>query len=188
MTWTILIPTLPERASMLRRLLNILEPQLVPGVKISINDAGRSMTTGEKRNLMIQNCDTDYFSFCDDDDLVTERYVPAIKTAIDLNPDVVTFNGWMTTNGAARVDFIIKIGEKYEEREGKYYRFPNHLCCFKRELVERFKFPPVTQGEDYQWAKRINDNKVLKTEIHLNEQLYHYDKIHTEQPKPRRRR
>lgn len=183
MKLSILIPTLnePRYIQGLRRLRAVLDPQVekYPGqVEVKINDQGRSVPTGTKRNEMIKNCDSDYFTFIDSDDLVTKDYLDWIMKALESSPDVVTYCGWMTNNGVGRVDWVIKLGEKYEERGGKYYRFPNHLSVFKRELVKNIKFPPVWQGEDYAYAKMIHDRGILKTEVHIDKMIYHYDKIH----------
>lgn len=174
---SILIPTLPERTRLLSRLKNILEPQVSkhPGVEIKYHDAGRQMTTGEKRNHLINNCEGEYFSFIDDDDIVPAYYVEQLMKAIESSPDVITFIGHMTTNGRDRRDFTIKLGESYNERGGHYYRFPNHLCCFKKSLVQHIKFPHQHMQEDYIWAKQIHDRGILKSEVHIPIEMYHYD-------------
>jgi glycosyltransferase involved in cell wall biosynthesis len=191
MKLAILIPTLPEPESQkyLQRLNAILDPQIEKysgQVTKIIDERGRDVPTGTKRNDMIAYCDADYMAFCDCDDVISKHYVKRLMEGIDRGVDVVTFCGWMTTDGAHRVDFIIKLGEKYEERGGKYYRFPNHITCMKRELVEKIKFPPVWNGEDYQWSKRINDLGLLKTEHHITDQLYHYDFKQFKPRNPRR--
>lgn len=179
MLLSILIPTLPERFKYLNRLQAILQPQIDKHpnlVEILYHDAGRSYTTGEKRNNLLARAEGDYVVSVDDDDIVASTYVQdIIQSIVTHSPDVVTFRGWMTTDGSARVDFVIKLGEAYEARGGKYYRFPNHLCPMRRELVKDFKFPAVTQGEDYAWALQINNAGVLKTESHIDKELYHYD-------------
>lgn len=133
------------------------------------------MTTGMKRNQLIEQSRSDYFAFVDDDDLVSDIYVQSINEAIQSSPDVVTFCGYMTTNGNNRQNFTIKLGSKYEERNGHFYRFPNHLCAFRRDKVQHVKFPDQHVQEDYQWAKVINDRKLLKTEVHIPQDLYWYD-------------
>lgn len=178
----ILICTLPERADKLKRLTNSLDSQIErykDQVYYSIHDAGRSMTTGRKRNELIQQTQSDYFVFIDDDDMVSMIYVSEILKALKYNPDVVTFKGWMTTNGTDRRDWTIKLGSKYEERDGHYYRWPNHIVPMKRELVRGVSFPEIYVQEDYQWSKKIHDLGLLKTEVHIDDYLYHYDKIHT---------
>lgn len=178
MKLSILIPTLPERVTKLTRLKNVLDPQVRRyngHVEIRYHDAGRSMTTGEKRNQLIQSCEGEYFCFVDDDDLVPSYYVDELMKAINQNPDVITFIGFMTTNGSNRRNFTIKLGSSYEEKNGHYYRFPNHLCCYKKSLVQHVKFPHVYEQEDYQWAKRVNDLRLVKKEIHIPVDMYHYD-------------
>lgn len=180
MTFMILICTLPERAAKLKRLTTTLDNQKkkFPGqVDYKIHDAVRSMSTGKKRNQLIEQSMSDYFAFVDDDDLVSDVYVESILKAIETGPDVVTFCGYMTTNGKDRRNFTIKLGSKYEEKNGHYYRFPNHLCAFKREKVQHIKFPDQYVQEDWIWAKTINDRKILKTEVHLPMDLYWYDFI-----------
>lgn len=180
MRLAILICTLPERADKLKRLTNILDPQIdryKDSVFRMVNDRSSSLPTGTKRNNLIEGSQSEYFTFIDDDDLVSMYYVDEIMKAIAQGPDVITFQGWITTNGANKVNWTIKLGEKYEERNGHYYRWPNHLAVFKRVLVNRFKFPDVWQQEDFMWSKQINDSKVLKSEVHIPMQLYHYDCI-----------
>src|SRR6188474_3179710 len=101
MTFLILICTLPERSNQLKRLTTELDRQKVkfPGlVDYKIHDAGRMIPTGRKRNMLIEQSQSDYFSFCDDDDMVSDNYIYYIMNAIELKqPDVITFRGFMTT-------------------------------------------------------------------------------------------
>jgi glycosyltransferase involved in cell wall biosynthesis len=178
MKFAILICTLPERVQILRRLTHELDRQKEKYnglVNYKCHDAGRSMSTGRKRNELIEQSMSDYFSFCDDDDMVSGDYVDKIMNAIESTPDVVTFNGYMTTNGRDRRGFTIKLNSRYEEINGHYYRFPNHLCAFKRDRVQHVKFPDQYMQEDYAWAKTIHDRRLLKTEIHIDSDLYWYD-------------
>lgn len=174
---TLLIPTLPERYNMLRRLQGQLHKQIQPfsnRIQIIYNDAGRHLSTGEKRNLLMDQVTTRFSVFIDDDDEISNNYISAIMGAIDQDPDCITFNGHMTTNGGNKREFVIKLGEKYEERKGVYYRFPNHIVPMKTDLVRHVKFPHIFNGEDYQWCLKIKDQKLLKTSIHIEQPLYHY--------------
>lgn len=182
MTFLILICTLPERATILKRLTKSLDKQKEKYnglVDYKIHDAGRSMSTGRKRNQLIEQSQSDYFSFVDDDDMVSDVYVDSIMNVLPSNPDVVTFCGYMTTNGTHRRGFTIKLGSRYEERNGHYFRFPNHLCVFKREKVNMIKFPELWAQEDFKWAKQIHERRLLKTEVHIDKDLYWYDYIST---------
>jgi len=142
---------------------------------IQCNDAGSQIPTGTKRNILIEQTTSDYFCFIDDDDVVSGYYVAEIVKAMDQNPDVITFNGWYTEFGANRRSWEIKLGNDYIEKNGIYYRWPNHLAVMKREKVRHIKFPDVWQMEDFRWSEQIAIKKLLKTEVHIPLDLYHYD-------------
>jgi hypothetical protein len=173
----ILICHLPERHDKLKRLLNVLEPQIErfkDQVYYSVHDGGRALSTGSKRNQLIEQTQSEFFCAIDDDDMVPSYYVDEIVKAMNQNPDVITFKGVMTTNGARQEYWTIKLGSNYEEKNGHYYRWPNHIVPMKRELVRHIKFPDVWIQEDYIWSKKIHDLGLLKTEIHIDKDLYHY--------------
>ena len=177
MKLSILIPTLSERGHHLQHIQRLLGPQLTDEVEIIYDDRPRNIATGTKRNDMIALASGDWVCSVDDDDEVSSTYVADILEALKSNPDCVTFEGWMTTNGGAYVHWIIKLGEKYEARTDpdgvtRYYRFPNHLVPIRKSIAERVKFPPIWQGEDYQWAVQIQ--QFLKTPVHIPKLLYHY--------------
>lgn len=144
-------------------------------VEILIDDRPESTPTGIKRNDLIARAQGEYFCFVDDDDRIDNNYIKLILAAIKGNPDVVTFKGWMTTNGANKTDWIIKLGSAYETRDGKYYRWPNHLSVMKKSIVKHVKFEPIWKQEDYKWSKIIHEQRLLKTEVHIDRQLYFYE-------------
>lgn len=177
MILSILIPTLPEPESQayLHRLRGLLAPQIVEGVEIIEDCSPRNIPTGSKRNALIDRAQGQYFCQIDTDDIVPNYYVKELLNAIQKSPDVITFKGFMTTDGGNRANFIIKLGERYEERRGQYIRYPNHLCAFKRDLVKHVRFEPIWIQEDYIWATKIRDLGLLKTEVHIEKDMYHYD-------------
>lgn len=174
MILSILIPTLPERAHLLQRCAEHIGTH--PEVEILIDNRPRGTTTGQKRNDLIDRAQGEYICFVDDDDFVQPGYINEIIYAIKANgfPDCVTFEGWMTTDGKHTADWVIKLGENYEDRGGIYYRFPNHLVPIKKRIAQKVKFPNKTQGEDYEWALQIKQRGLIKTSVHINKKLYHY--------------
>lgn len=192
MILSILIATLPERRAHLDKMKGYLGP-LPEGVEIVSDDTPRHMTTGQKRNNLIDRAQGEWIVFVDDDDEVTPDYLPSIMEALKQNPDCVTFCGWYTDvkNNNYKLDWTIKLGESYEARnqDHKYqmFRWPNHLAVMRKSLIANVRFPHEWQGEDFQWSKAINngyigsDNvwrsgpkRLLKTEVHIPKQLYHY--------------
>jgi len=180
-TLAILICTLPERFQKLKRLRNILDPQVdrhKDQVFIQLNDAGEKVPTGTKRNWLIEQTQSDYFCFVDDDDVVASFYVDEIVKAMGENPDVITFNGWITNHGIDRKDFTIRLGSRYYDNPNHqffHHRWPNHLAVMKRELVRHVKFPDIWEQEDFQWSQKIAERGLLKTEYHIPQLLYWYD-------------
>lgn len=174
MVLSILIPTLPERAHHLDNLLYLLNPQLTDQVEVLIDDRPRGVTTGEKRNDLYYKAKGMYSISLDDDDWVPSDYVKRLLIAASHNADCITFKGWMTTDNHSRVNFVLRLGEKYEERGGVYYRFPNHIVGIKSDICRMAKFPNKTVGEDYAWAKEINDRGLIKSEYFIDYEMYHY--------------
>ncbi len=177
MKLSILIPTLHKRRGLLRRCINAIGTH--EGVEVlAYPDDGR-ITTGNKRNALVQQAQGEYVAHVDDDDLVSPDYIPEILKAIALAPDAITFNGWMTTDGVQRVAFNIQHGNPYTaiEKNGEimYLRFINHLCPVRRDIALKVPFPNKTLGEDYDWAVKLKDSGLIKTSIHIPKDLYHYD-------------
>ena len=172
----------------------LLGVQITNDVELVIDDRGREIPTGTKRNEMYQRAKGLYVCSVDCDDWVSPEYVSSILEAAKSNPDVITFDGWYTENGRNKVDWSIKLGERYEARHdaasgGKYmfFRFPNHLVPIKKSIATQVRFPDKWHGEDFEWAKKINgaisergvwvptNACMLKTSVHIYKQLYHYD-------------
>jgi len=144
---------------------------------LTIEDSGEQ-STGSKRNDLIELAEGDYTVFFDDDDEPLPGYIELILLAIQNNPDVIPINGYMTTNGLNEIYWDMGLGfgygTKVVDNRILYERFPNHIAPMKRELIKDFKFKDITIGEDYEWAKRINDSGVFKTESRIIRPIYHY--------------
>ena len=180
---SILIPTLQSREATLLKTVNILNRQIVDcnafkDIEIVIDSDNKETPTGEKRNRLIEKANGKYVVFFDDDDEPLESYIFLIMCAIENDPDVIPINGYITTNGHNLVNWEMGLNFNYGSKvvDGRliYERFPNHIAPMKKELIKDFKFLPITIGEDYEWAKRIHDAKVLKTEQRINTPIYHY--------------
>lgn len=186
MILSVLVCSLPEEYSIakLKRLHDRLSPQ-VEGrdIELIVDDTDRRMPTGTKRNNLISRALGEYVVFVDSDDLVSDSYIKDILFGLQSSPDCVTMRGWMTTNGANRRYWTIKLGSGYFEKDGHYYRWPNHLAVMRKSLIAHIKFPDIWQEEDYRWSKVIHDRGILKTEFHIDKPIYHYD-YWDNKPKP----
>ena len=176
MTLSILICTLPNRIGYLSQLLQVLTPQYVSTNEVEVlteSDNG-SMTTGHKRNLLLKRSTGKYVVFIDVDDMVAPTYVKDILNAAESNPDAIVFNGIMTTNGRDERKWYISKDYGYEAKNGAYYRYPNHIVPIRREIAMAFPFMDIRIGEDYAWATAIHNAGLIKTEVKIEKELYHY--------------
>ena len=171
---SILICSLEERKEeFLSRILSILTPQIQDkDVEIVILTDNGEIPIGTKRNMSLDIANGKYVCFIDDDDIVSDKYVELVLSKIEEDPDVIVFNGIVTTNGSDIK--MARQGMEYEygEINNVYYRLPNHLAIHKKETIKE-RFMDVRTGEDDEWAQRRL--KEIKTQSRIDEILYHYD-------------
>lgn len=179
---TILIPTLNSRSDQLKRLTNDLNYQ-IQGKPVQVLWFGdnKSMTTGEKRNILLGMAKGDFISFIDDDDRISPKYITTLLQAIDSNPNktVICFRGEQTTDGKQDLPFRydINIGRNHKkEIDGKRWKvmLPDHLCCWNKSHIN-IKFPHKNLGEDHSWAQEMAFTYKESNQLLLEDTLYYYD-------------
>ena len=177
----ILIPSVPERADKVERLKATLLTQignLNVTISIYITDSVKKggQTIGFKRQHLLQNSTSKYVAFIDDDDIVSDDYISQIYNALKTNPDVVTFNGFITTNGLKKEKWEIKVGNDYNTKNNVYYRPPNHLSPIKTKIALAIGYPVhLSNAEDYDYCMRLKKSGLIQTSVHIAKELYHYD-------------
>lgn len=170
---SILIATMPSRASNLDGLMQILSLQIMDEVEV-ITDSSMNYNIGTKRNKLLSLASGEYIVFVDDDDRISPKYVELILSSIENNPDCVGMSGYMTTNGVNMEQWHISMDYGYWRKEnGVYLRTPNHISPVRRELALKVGFPEVTSGEDAEYSRRLFP--LLKTETKIEGNIYHYD-------------
>ncbi|MBU3720736.1 MAG: glycosyltransferase family 2 protein [Burkholderiaceae bacterium] len=177
MTFQILIPTMLGRAHLLRRLLGVLEPQLVPGVSYLTDDGPG--TIGAKRQRMLEMAAGDYVAFVDDDDMVSGDYVERVWRAVRAGKDCVGITMHVTIDGRPwnpspvfRHSLRFAGNPAWQGQE----RTPHHLCPMRRELALRSRFSDKMWGEDYDFALGVLPH--LRTEEWSgDEPVYFYDYV-----------
>lgn len=174
MKLSILIPTLPERQSFLNELMQEIVYQSMPDVDVLMDSRPKPVTTGEKRNALLERATGEYVWFIDDDDMIYKGAIAAVMQGIKTGVDVLAINGVMTTDGRNPEKWFISLGNPYEKIKGVYYRFPNHITPMKREHAVKVKFPHQTFGEDYKWACALKETGLLKTQYVVTQPVYWY--------------
>jgi hypothetical protein len=178
-TWTILIPTIPARATLFARLLDVLLPQL---------DAHEGRVTvlawrntgnphlGAIRDAMLLAAPGEYVSFIDDDDLVPAYYVDEVVQALAGRPDHVGFQLEYSENGGPPevVDHSLRHGRWHRNLDGQLVRDFTHIDPIRRDLALCGQFARAKRGraEDRQWVKQVRG--WLRTEAYIDKIMYHY--------------
>lgn len=174
---SILIATMPQRATMLNKLLDHLWTQVLRHprkVEIIVDDDEKS-TTGAKRQRLLGRARGEFVSSIDDDDWVSDRYVDNILEAINKVPtaDCVEFHVEMIED---RTRHKAHCSTKYTEWStinGVFARCPNHISPVRRTLALRAGFPDKTIKEDFDYSMRLRP--LLKTEAPMGpEPMYFY--------------
>jgi hypothetical protein len=178
--WSILIPTLRKREKQFNYIFEKLQLQinrnkLEKKVEIATYKNEGEISIGLIRNKLIEMSQGEYISFFDDDDDCHENYISMIFDALKTNPDVVSLEGIITFNGQNAKKFIHSIDfNAYFEKNKTFYRPPNHLNTIKSSIVKMILFKDMTYSEDTDFAMRLCNAKLLKTEIKINEPYYFY--------------
>jgi cellulose synthase/poly-beta-1,6-N-acetylglucosamine synthase-like glycosyltransferase len=158
-----------------------MEEYYFEGVEVIVATDNREIKTGQKRNLLMLQAKGKYVIYSDDDDILPDYYVEELLKAAESDADCFGMTGIMTTNGVDEKKWIICLGCPYtaeRDENGKefYKRFPNHITGIKREIANKFPFPEVTVGEDYQFASAMRNADALKTEYKIERHpMYIYD-------------
>jgi glycosyltransferase involved in cell wall biosynthesis len=180
---SILICSLHKRFGMLARLLGNLESQIIESgakdlVEVRVNADGGEKSIGQKRNELLKQSKGRMVAFADDDDLLSECYVSKILKAAESNPDAIGINGTIDHGGVVKKWYISKDLDYCTRRDAKgneyFDRYTNHLAPVKREIALKIGFPEINFAEDYDYAKRLHESGLIKTEIVIDEPMYHY--------------
>ncbi len=187
---SILIPSIPSRFEMLRKLVEKLEAQIgdMPVQIISCLD-NKMMSIGEKRDILVQMSKAVFVAFVDEDDDVNSDYISELVSAIGAHPDVdvVTFKQQVFLNDDQ--PFVVSFGLQNENEQSTVgengtrndiKRKPYHVCAWRRELAKSSRFPHVNYGEDSEWLKPLWEK--AKSEHHIDRilQIYRYSDATTE--------
>lgn len=182
-TWTILVPTLGQRAALFERLMGALLPQLDPyegRARVVAWWNNGDPPLADLRQAMVQGVTTDYVSFFDDDDEPAPDFVAKVMAALESRPDYV---GWQTaysSNGVDHglVDHSLRHGA-WREIKNPYQllRDITHINPMRTDVAKRGDFRKkgrAGRAEDRPWVDQIRATHALKTEVYIPEPMYFY--------------
>jgi hypothetical protein len=198
---SILIPTTPDRDQLLKRLFDSIEKSC-GGVlfKTETNDLfgfykshrfevlveldNGEKSIGEKRNMLLSRAQGLYEEFIDSDDMVMDTHFKHIFEGIEKDVDCCSLRGMIFENNSPPRLFEHSI--KYKDyrtikpdptgfADQFYERFPNHLNCVRTSIAKQIEFPYFNRGEDTQWAVKLFESGLIKTEHFIDDVIYIYE-------------
>ena len=184
MKLSILICSLEKRKEQLAELLAELNLQITSCdataiVEVITEVDSKQITTGAKRNNLLNKAQGKYICFIDDDDHISNDYLRLILEATESDADCIATTGIYSINGGHHVkwrlskDFIDEDKFDSQIKEIVFFRRANHLSPVKRELALQAMFPDQSNREDREYSSRLNP--FLKTEVKIEKSIYHYD-------------
>jgi len=173
---SILIPTVVGREKECARLVERIMANTHSSVEITIEKDNKEITIGEKREKLYKQSNGLFSWQIDDDDDIAPNAIELILEAIKSNPDVdcITFEEYVEIDGVVqRSNHSLKYDDWADRQDGyDYIRTPFMKDVIKTEIARSVPVPHIRFGEDHEWSKRLKP--FLKTEIHINQQLYRY--------------
>lgn len=206
MRLSILIPTLVDRLLHQKKFLYNIISELQKQTKhfsdieiLSLLD-NRKLSTGVKRNILLQQAQGDYVAFVDDDDMISENYIKEILVGLESGCDVITFlveanvksellesqgfvhNRVVKCNYDLSKETPTKVEKwnrenirKFPTLEENWTGKPAHIMVWKSRVAKQCYFPDKTLGEDFDWVDDVC--KLAKTQYNINKVLYYYNAV-----------
>lgn len=185
---SILIPTITGREAQFNKLFNELNRQLQKDgiwneVEIVTECDDRTMSIGNKRQLLLSRSYGEYVVFIDDDDRVPEDYCVTLWKALKENPGVdcigflqeCVFDGGVPKSSCLSNRFS-QWGQKVEGFD--FVRTPFFPTPIKRKLCMLIGYKDLRWGEDYDFSVRLKDSGLIRAEHFINRVMYHYQYTH----------
>ena len=181
MKLSILIPTVPERAAKLEKLLAELkrqggEVEVLTLLTSSVKNGGPSV--GVKRNELLKKAVGEYVCFVDDDDSVSADYIASIIAEMKTRPDAIVFECQYTNAESGHKSHVyfsrLHLNVNYDDKNRRV-RMINHLCPVKREIALKAGFPDASFSEDTEYGMRLRNSRLIKTEAIIPKILYYYN-------------
>jgi glycosyltransferase involved in cell wall biosynthesis len=180
MLLSILICTVPQRKEFLRRLCESLHNQLACSkykdvVEIIVAEDDFKITTGQKRNILIEKSIGKYVCFIDDDDTISDNYISALLPILE--KDTYDCVGWKFRfvfygEPIGPLGTISLQNTEWLDTIERLCKPICHLSQVRAHIAASVKFPDRSHGEDALWSKEIC--KLLKNEYFLDELMYNY--------------
>lgn len=180
MKLSILIPVTPQHEEKFSQLYHHIDSQIKDNNEVEILHIHSpaaihgGMSTGRKRQMLLDQSQGEYIVFVDADDWVYDYYVEEMLRGCASGADCLAINGIMTQDGGHEVQwFLSKDMQNVDVKiAGKtvYHRHTNHITAVRREIALAAGFPDKSNAEDKHYSDRLQ----LRTEFKIDKPMYWY--------------
>jgi glycosyltransferase involved in cell wall biosynthesis len=179
---SILIPSIPERMRIAKRLMDELARQTHIRFDVEIILAqGKSflnggITVGKKREALVKRARGKYLCFLDDDDTVSPNYIETLLNLCRQDKDVCTFNAFYKLEnywGVVNMRLGHQVNEQTDPDRSVISRPPWHMCPVRSEFAKLYAFEDKNNAEDWPWMEKVLSH--CKTEAYLNRIIFQYN-------------
>jgi glycosyltransferase involved in cell wall biosynthesis len=158
---SVLIPSIPQRAHLLTRLLNRLHMQDHPQLEVLVMVDNKRRPLGFKRNSMAAMAQGKFVCHVDDDDLVTEDFVARLLPECEADVDLIAYDATCSLNGSPEFRVITQLGAQNQQPNhlpgGRFtdtIRTPWQWCLWRRDIAQSCKHPDCHGAEDALWLEQ----------------------------------
>jgi hypothetical protein len=147
-------------------------------VEIISEKDNKKMSIGEKRQLLLNRCDAQYFVQIDDDDMVKNGYIATVIGALkEFSPDCIGYLEGVQMNGVSKIaahsDRFADWGENIEG-----YDYVRTIFCkdvIRTDIARKIGFSDMRFGEDHDFSRRLKSSGLITWEVFINEIMYYYE-------------
>lgn len=184
---SILIPTIDSRKEKFSSLMLELDYQIsickelhesLGEVKIIFDSSPPylegGVSIGEKRQALLNACETKYFCFLDDDERIAPNYIETLLRLCNENKDCCTFNS-IYTNDDYWTIINMRLNNPNEEAKPGIIVKRNvwHVCPIKKELTNGIEFEKLNHNEDWTFIEKILPR--IHTDAHTDSIIHNYN-------------
>lgn len=132
----------------------------------------KEMSIGAKRQLLLEQCKTEYFVMVDDDDKLCDDYFDIILPLLHQRPDCISY--LELVNGTQTACHSIRFNGWGEGNGYDYYRTPFYKDVLKTDIALKVGFSDMRYGEDKDFSDRLKKSGLIKTELFVDKHMYLY--------------
>lgn len=171
--WEILIPTIPHRHEKLLTLLETLDEQMRPEVRVIVWRDNLEHLYRDKLQGLMDAATAPYVSTLADDDSVSPDFIVRCLAAMETGPDYVGFRVRYTLDGVVKQSVVHSLKcPEWTEGAAVIYRDLMYYNPIRRELAQQARF----RGDDCdrEWANDLRALGFVKKEVFIDAELLYY--------------